>query len=285
MSRHLHRDALRDAGSDEIADGGSAEVVQEATRASSFHAGGSERDPEALDGLARTVEHTRAHDLELSLKILGDRSLLFKHLAQLTRHRERSSLAVLGLSRIEPDFPGAEIDLTPLEWQNLAVNPPACEVRKRRWRSYGFRQMCEDRQELIPLEESDAHVVFLQKRNVRFLNQLPCRMARLNIRLSAVSSRLISPFETPATIGSYRVVEALGIGGLPRGRVVEIYGPESSGKTTLTLSVIAQMQKLGGTAAFIDAEHALDRQGGATGRTTSRPAAPAFRGERQGRPR
>ncbi len=52
----------------------------------------------------------------------------------------------------------------------------------------------------------------------------------------------------------------LGIGGLPRGRVVEIYGPESSGKTTLTLSVIAQMQKLGGSAAFIDAEHALDPQ-------------------------
>ena len=51
---------------------------------------------------------------------------------------------------------------------------------------------------------------------------------------------------------------ALGVGGLPRGRVVEIYGPESSGKTTLTLQVIAEMQKMGGTAAFIDAEHALD---------------------------
>jgi len=51
---------------------------------------------------------------------------------------------------------------------------------------------------------------------------------------------------------------ALGCGGLPRGRVVEIYGPESSGKTTLTLQVIAEMQKLGGTAAFVDAEHALD---------------------------
>ena len=50
----------------------------------------------------------------------------------------------------------------------------------------------------------------------------------------------------------------MGIGGLPRGRIVEIYGPESSGKTTLTLEVIAQCQKLGGTAAFIDAEHALD---------------------------
>ena len=51
---------------------------------------------------------------------------------------------------------------------------------------------------------------------------------------------------------------ALGIGGLPKGRVVEIYGPESSGKTTLTLQVVAEAQKLGGTAAFIDAEHALD---------------------------
>jgi len=58
--------------------------------------------------------------------------------------------------------------------------------------------------------------------------------------------------------GSIALDAALGIGGLPRGRVVEIYGPESSGKTTLTLQVIAEMQKLGGTAAFIDAEHALD---------------------------
>ena len=58
--------------------------------------------------------------------------------------------------------------------------------------------------------------------------------------------------------GSLSLDIALGIGGLPRGRVVEIYGPESSGKTTLALHVIAEMQKLGGTAAFIDAEHALD---------------------------
>jgi len=58
--------------------------------------------------------------------------------------------------------------------------------------------------------------------------------------------------------GSIGLDIALGIGGLPRGRVVEIYGPESSGKTTLTLHVIAEMQKIGGTAAFIDAEHALD---------------------------
>lgn len=60
--------------------------------------------------------------------------------------------------------------------------------------------------------------------------------------------------------GSLSLDIALGIGGLPRGRVVEIYGPESSGKTTLTLEVIAEAQKLGGTAAFIDAEHALDPQ-------------------------
>lgn len=58
--------------------------------------------------------------------------------------------------------------------------------------------------------------------------------------------------------GSLGLDIALGIGGLPRGRVVEIYGPESSGKTTLTLSVIAQAQKVGGTCAFVDAEHALD---------------------------
>ena len=60
--------------------------------------------------------------------------------------------------------------------------------------------------------------------------------------------------------GSLGLDIALGIGGLPRGRVVEVYGPESSGKTTLCLQVIAEMQKLGGVAAFIDAEHALDPQ-------------------------
>ncbi|HWG75899.1 MAG TPA: recombinase RecA [Steroidobacteraceae bacterium] len=58
--------------------------------------------------------------------------------------------------------------------------------------------------------------------------------------------------------GSLGLDVALGVGGLPRGRVVEIYGPESSGKTTLTLQVVAQVQKRGGTAAFVDAEHALD---------------------------
>ena len=65
--------------------------------------------------------------------------------------------------------------------------------------------------------------------------------------------------ETVST-GSLGLDLALGVGGLPRGRIIEIYGPESSGKTTLTLHVIAEMQKLGGTCAFIDAEHALDIQ-------------------------
>ncbi|RMX01933.1 recombinase RecA [Corticibacter populi] len=60
--------------------------------------------------------------------------------------------------------------------------------------------------------------------------------------------------------GSLGLDVALGVGGLPRGRVIEIYGPESSGKTTLTLQVIAEMQKLGGICAFVDAEHALDVQ-------------------------
>ena len=60
--------------------------------------------------------------------------------------------------------------------------------------------------------------------------------------------------------GSLGLDVALGVGGLPRGRVVDVYGPESSGKTTLTLQVIAEMQKIGGTCAFIDAEHALDIQ-------------------------
>src|SRR5699024_7837582 len=58
--------------------------------------------------------------------------------------------------------------------------------------------------------------------------------------------------------GSLALDAALGVGGYPRGRVVEIYGPESSGKTTMTLHAIAEAQKAGGTAAFIDAEHALD---------------------------
>ena len=67
----------------------------------------------------------------------------------------------------------------------------------------------------------------------------------------------VEPVQVVST-GSLGLDVGLGVGGLPRGRVVEIYGPESSGKTTLTLQVVAEMQKLGGTCAFIDAEHALD---------------------------
>jgi recombination protein RecA len=69
----------------------------------------------------------------------------------------------------------------------------------------------------------------------------------------------IAPMEAVST-GAISIDYALGIGGLPRGRVVEIFGPESSGKTTLALQAIAEAQKLGGMAAFVDAEHALDAQ-------------------------
>src|ERR1700750_1631939 len=74
-----------------------------------------------------------------------------------------------------------------------------------------------------------------------------------------MDAEAIKDIETVST-GSLGLDLALGVGGLPRGLVVEIYGPESSGKTTLTLQVIAEMQKQGCTCAFIDAEHALDSQ-------------------------
>ena len=74
------------------------------------------------------------------------------------------------------------------------------------------------------------------------------------MRLGDHTAEVIGAIST----GSLGLDIALGIGGLPKGRIVEIYGPESSGKTTLTLQVIAECQRQGGTAAFIDAEHALD---------------------------
>jgi recombination protein RecA len=77
------------------------------------------------------------------------------------------------------------------------------------------------------------------------------------MRLGGASGSI--PVEVTST-GSLGLDLALGVGGVPKGRVIEIYGPESSGKTTLTLQVIAEMQKLDGTCAFIDAEHALDSQ-------------------------
>src|ERR1700734_4071982 len=72
-----------------------------------------------------------------------------------------------------------------------------------------------------------------------------------------LGSRNVLPV-TVISSGSISVDAALGVGGFPRGRVIEVFGPESSGKTTMALQVIAQAQKAGGTAAFIDAEHALD---------------------------
>src|SRR3984885_1780958 len=72
-----------------------------------------------------------------------------------------------------------------------------------------------------------------------------------------LGSRNVLPVKVISS-GSISIDSALGVGGFPRGRVVEVFGPESSGKTTLALHVIAQAQAAGGTAAFIDAEHALD---------------------------
>jgi recombination protein RecA len=70
--------------------------------------------------------------------------------------------------------------------------------------------------------------------------------------------RIHCPRDSVVSTGSLSLDLALGVGGLPRGRVVEIYGPEASGKTTLALHAVAEAQKVGGTAVFIDAEHALD---------------------------
>ena len=75
--------------------------------------------------------------------------------------------------------------------------------------------------------------------------------------ITKLGGKKIVPVEIIST-GSPKLNAALGVGGVPRGRVVEIYGPESGGKTTLTLQIIAEAQKAGGMAAFIDAEHALD---------------------------
>src|SRR6201990_640454 len=71
------------------------------------------------------------------------------------------------------------------------------------------------------------------------------------------SKEAIVPISVIST-GSISFDSALGVGGVPRGRVIEIFGPESSGKTTITLQIIAEAQKMGGMAAFVDAEHALD---------------------------
>src|SRR5215467_14078285 len=87
------------------------------------------------------------------------------------------------------------------------------------------------------------------------LTQLDKQFGKGSVLL--LGSRTVVPV-TVISSGSISIDAALGVGGFPRGRVVEIFGPESSGKTTIALQVIAQAQRIGGTAAFIDAEHALD---------------------------
>ncbi|MGI1678226.1 MAG: recombinase RecA [Cellvibrionaceae bacterium] len=87
------------------------------------------------------------------------------------------------------------------------------------------------------------------------LSQIDKQFGKGTVMRMGDKERVIIP---SISTGSLGLDVALGVGGLPRGRIVEIYGPESSGKTTLTLQVIAEAQKIGGTCAFIDAEHALD---------------------------
>ena len=102
-------------------------------------------------------------------------------------------------------------------------------------------------------------------------------------RSCASARRAPSSQSTSIPTGAISIDFALGVGGVPRGRVVEIFGPESSGKTTLALQVIAEAQKLGGMAAFVDAEHALDADVCAeAGRRRRQPARLAARQRRAG---
>ena len=94
---------------------------------------------------------------------------------------------------------------------------------------------------------------------------LAAALAQIEKQFGKGSIMRLGDNDTPPDVqvvstGSLGLDVALGVGGLPRGRVIEIYGPESSGKTSLTLHVVAEMQKIGGTCAFVDAEHALDTQ-------------------------
>lgn len=105
-----------------------------------------------------------------------------------------------------------------------------------------------DKKEINKAEKGKALAVALAQIDKQFGKGSVMRM----------DSNAIAEEVPSVSTGSLSLDIALGVGGLPRGRVVEIYGPESSGKTTMTLQVIAEMQKVGGTCAFIDAEHALD---------------------------
>ncbi len=88
------------------------------------------------------------------------------------------------------------------------------------------------------------------------ITQIDSQFGKGSIMRLGAEGALVSVEAIPT--GSLSLDAALGIGGVPRGRIIEVYGPESSGKTTLTLHIIAEAQKAGGLAAFIDAEHALD---------------------------
>jgi recombination protein RecA len=115
------------------------------------------------------------------------------------------------------------------------------------------------------IDSPTGHFMDDSKSKVEKAKALAAALSQIEKQFGKGSVMKLSDAEVAVDIpvvstGSLGLDIALGIGGLPRGRVVEIYGPESSGKTTLTLQVIAEMQKLGGTCAFIDAEHALDVQ-------------------------
>jgi len=115
------------------------------------------------------------------------------------------------------------------------------------------------------IDSQTGHFMDDSKSKVEKAKALAAALSQIEKQFGKGSVMKLSDAEVAVDIsvvstGSLGLDIALGIGGLPRGRVVEIYGPESSGKTTLTLQVIAEMQKLGGTCAFIDAEHALDVQ-------------------------
>src|SRR5581483_998160 len=130
-----------------------------------------------------------------------------------------------------------------------------CRRRHDPWRSFARRAMCDNPAASGKGKQMDEN---RSKALQAALSQIEKQFGKGSI-MRLGEQEVARDLQVVST-GSLGLDLALGVGGLPRGRVVEIYGPESSGKTTLTLSVIAQMQKAGGTAAFIDAEHALDPQ-------------------------
>ena len=102
----------------------------------------------------------------------------------------------------------------------------------------------------------------MEKENLEKMKALEAALGQIEKQFGKGSIMKLGDFQAMSVdaipTGALSLDIALGIGGIPRGRIVEVYGPESSGKTTLALHMIAEAQKLGGEAAFIDAEHALD---------------------------